>query len=249
MCAEYVAGDYGSAPASAGYCTCPEDDGAMHEDTSHEWLGGSSDSESTCYDDNDENGIIEIYTTSLTDECGDEFIYGCLFDHSIAAVEVDICVSDRWSGRYTETENLYFTGFYDANRDGDFDDTFDWGNCPEGDSQITANESLFWLRQTALSIDTNEPIGECGVLNSTCLVLDPRNWPGNCKRFRLTFRTPCNMPVTNDFWMRFRLGYGTCPTDPCGVEAAGEVEDVSGTDSDLFEPECDSQTAGRDDLV
>lgn len=255
--------DYGSAtfsyiPAADNYCTCNGQTPATHTTTGLEWLGGAVDVEADCYDDNDSDGIIKVYhadwglppnnelpVPSNPETCGELYMSDCLVGHSLGVVEADICVIDRNDARY-QSSDIYFSGWWDANHDGDFLDAFDWSTCPEVRADIAAGERLHWLRATQLDINTNEPVGACEIIDNDCFVPDLSAWTANCARYRLTFATPCNMPLGNgydDFWMRFRLGYDTCVDSPCGTEAAGEVEDIWGGNEELFDPICNEQTA------
>jgi len=218
--------DFGSATPSAGYCTCIADNGASHADSSFEWLGPTVDQETDCFDDNDMDGIIDIYTVQYDDNnCEDwPLVSEGLFGYNLGVVEVQICVSDYTSDRYNNGA-LFLTAWWDQNHDGDFDDLFTWADCPDYSPHVVG-EAIPWLKAMPL-----EPYaGNCYTVNTYCFSPDISFWTDNCQTYRLTFRTPCGQPSGTDFWMRFRLGWGSCPSSACGPEDWGEVEDLAGTD-------------------
>lgn len=204
------------ASATGGQCS------ATHGDPTLEWLGGSWDVETSAADDNDSDGIAAIYLVEGTCAGGYTYSYGCLVGNEIGAIEADICVADKASGRYA-SDSIYFSAFIDYEGDGTF-------------STVTIVDAR------RLDEGTNNPSGSCITVNDTAFEIDSTemgNWAwgasNNCQRYRLTFDTADNVVIDHsNLWARFRVTYSTAAATSCSTETYGEVEDVTGTDYTVF---------------
>jgi len=193
-------------------------DAARHGDFSQEWLGNitvgmptacrcpgpSADAECnarTINLDNFDNGVDFTHFHFPVVPCREE------------TVDVLINTSGNLT-RYAGGKYLYLHAWFDWNRDGDWDDTY---NC----RGIPADEHIYWL--------TAQPLcptpGAVMPVNDYAFKIDPTTWPGwpqrKCMVYRLTFLTggmfhpSMNEPVTDTLWCRFRLSY-----DPIAAGAA-----------------------------
>jgi uncharacterized protein (TIGR02145 family) len=126
---------------------------------------------------------------------------------------------------YDRSVPLLFHGWFDFNRDGDWDDQ---SVCPTNPVS-TVYEHVTWLSARQVCPAGNLPTLPIQVSNQT-FTLQPAYWGTNCVTFRLYFTTgiPGTDPL-NEMWTRFRL----TPASPNSVNADkytgevawGEVED------------------------
>ena len=213
-------------------------DAARHGDFSQEWLGNITVGMPTACGCPGPSSDAECNARTINLDMFDNGVDFTHFHFPVVPCRketVDVLINTSGnSARYAGGKYLYLHAWFDWNRDGDWDDTY---NC-EG---IPADEHIFWL--------TAKPLcpapGAVMPVNDYAFRIDPTTWPGwpqrKCMVYRLTFLGwgPIHPPYPTDtLWCRFRLSYDPTATgatspfvaktywDPIGSpNPYGEVED------------------------
>jgi len=149
----FGASDFGDLPDT--YKTTIDNDGAVHRNTLHEWLGETVDRELDGVPTDKAYGDDEADTD---DEDGVEFD----LDTGIAAVTISVDADALAQGRYdgTLTGGLYLDAWWDANADGDFDEP-DEHVYGYGMNALDPDEGLFhpsdWGGATSTTVEVTIP--------------------------------------------------------------------------------------------
>jgi len=129
------------------------------------------------------------------------------------SLDVLISTSCMKGQRYGPTQGLlYFNGWFDWNRDGDWDDP---------------REHIYWLRAKPIAPMS----GPAFPVNDTIFAVDPSQWKDCCQLYRLYFNSHTTKKPGDGWewkdstWTRFRLSYREKAASVKGVAQWGEVED------------------------
>jgi len=278
FCWEISRGDYGDAPDEFDnlkyhYCShnltsrydhlppgyIPETpwssyDAAKHCDFSKEWLGNINDS-------------CQCSGPSATAETDAKTINLDEFDNGVAFTDINFNTCDTQTVRVLINTSgivsrynvgcLHLHAWFDWNRDGDWDDTYECDGTP-------ADDHIYWLTAKPLCMPTGTP--PININRYDFKICEPYwiNEGRNCEIYELTFLAGdttkaegTNEHVSDSLWCRFRLSYdgdgGTEANEYHGGVKFGEVEDyplvITSPPDTTCQCECDPPFISGPNLV